>query len=58
MKKGIENLEVLGKFYFKSDKILNKICENQEQILKKLEVLYIMLFYETQYKIKTEIIYS
>ncbi len=37
MKKGRENLkEVLGKFYFKFENILNKICE---QTLKRLEFL-------------------
>ncbi len=38
MKKGRENLlEVLGKFYLKFDKSLNKICEILKQILKRLE---------------------
>ncbi len=38
--KSRENLyEVLGEFYFRLDKILNKICEILEQILKRLEFL-------------------
>ncbi len=40
LEKGRENLyEVLSKFYFKHDKISNKICEILEQILKRLEFL-------------------
>ncbi len=40
LKKGKENLlEVLGKFYFKFEKFLNKIGEILEQTLKRLEFL-------------------
>ncbi len=44
-------MELLGKFYFKFEKILIKICEILEQTLKRLEFLGIV--YEAQYnKIK------
>ncbi len=53
LKKGRKNLhEVLGKFYFKFYKIINKICEILKQILKRLEILKIVSW--AQYKIKTE----
>ncbi len=40
VKKGRDNLyEVLGRFYFKFEKIFNKICEILKQTLKKLEFL-------------------
>ncbi len=36
LKKGTENLqEILGKFYFRLDRILNKICKILEQVLKR-----------------------
>ncbi len=38
LKKGRVNFqEVSGKFYFKVEKILNKICEILEQTMKRLE---------------------
>ncbi len=40
LKIGRENLlEVLGKFYFKFDKIVNKICEILEQRLEFLLIV-------------------
>ncbi len=36
---GENRLDVLGKFYIKFEKILNKICEILEQTLKTLEFL-------------------
>ncbi len=55
MEKGGENpYKVLGKLYFRLDKILNKICEILEQILQtKINVN--KQSYEAQYKrIKTD----
>ncbi len=44
LKKGRENLkEVLGNFYFKFEKIFNKICEILKQTLKRLEFLWMVL---------------
>ncbi len=40
LEKDRENLnEVLGKFYFRLDKLLNKICKISKQILQRLEFL-------------------
>ncbi len=53
IQKGRLNLQkVLCKFYFRFDKILNEICEIQEEILKNSN--FYKQYYEAQYKIKIE----
>ncbi len=53
MEKGRENLyEVLGKFYFKLDNILNKICEILEQYLKTGILVNVMCFRKLQLRVK------